>query len=85
MQNPLNTSISEVISTYVYKIGMISNQYSLSAAVNLFNTVINFVLLILVNGFSKNLETQVCGKRRMYGLKTFSEKRRMHYERTNNT
>lgn len=33
MQNPLNTSISEVISTYVYKIGMISNQYSLSAAV----------------------------------------------------
>lgn len=55
MQNPLNTSISEVISTYVYKIGMISNQYSLSAAVNLFNTVINFVLLILVNGFSKKL------------------------------
>ena len=34
---------------------MISNQYSLSAAVNLFNTVINFVLLILVNGFSKKL------------------------------
>ena len=55
MQNPLNTSISEVISTYVYKIGMISNQYSLSAAVNLFNTVINFVLLLLVNGFSKKL------------------------------
>ena len=55
MQNPLNTSISEVISKYVYKIGMISNQYSLSAAVNLFNTVINFVLLLLVNGFSKKL------------------------------
>ena len=55
MQNPLNTSVSEVISTYVYKIGMISNQYSLSAAVNLFNTVINFVLLVLVNGVSKKL------------------------------
>ena len=55
MQNPLNTSISEVISTYVYKIGMISNQYSLSAAVNLFNTIINFVLLVLVNGVSKKL------------------------------
>ena len=39
----------------LYKIGMISNQYSLSAAVNLFNTVINFVLLLLVNGFSKKL------------------------------
>ena len=34
---------------------MISNQYSLSAAVNLFNTVINFVLLVLVNGVSKKL------------------------------
>ena len=55
MQNPLNTSISEVISTYVYKIGMISNQYSLAAAVNLFNTIINFVLLVLVNGVSKKL------------------------------
>ena len=86
MQNPLNTSISEVISTYVYKIGMISNQYSLAAAVNLFNTVINFVLLLLVNGFSKNLETQVCGKRRNVRTENFpSEKRRMHYERTNNT
>ena len=56
MQNPLNTSISEVISTYVYKIGMISNQYSLSAAVNLFNTIINFCAAgCWVNGVSKKL------------------------------
>ena len=55
MQNPLNTTVSEVISTYVYKIGLINNQYSLSAAVNLFNTIVNFVLLILVNGVSKKL------------------------------
>lgn len=55
MQNPLNTMVSEVIATYVYKIGIISNQYSLSAAVGLFNNVINFILLILVNQVSKRM------------------------------
>ncbi|SFJ81000.1 putative aldouronate transport system permease protein [Paenibacillus sp. UNC496MF] len=53
MQNNLNISGSEVISTYVYKIGLISSQYSFSAAINLFNTVINFALLILVNWVSR--------------------------------
>lgn len=53
MQNSLNLSHSEVISTYVYKIGMLSSQYSYSSAINLFNTIINFILLILVNQFSK--------------------------------
>jgi putative aldouronate transport system permease protein len=53
MQNNLNIAGSEVISTYVYKIGLLSAQYSFSAAINLFNTVINFVLLILVNYISK--------------------------------
>lgn len=49
MQNPLNTEVSEVISTYVYKRGLQSAQYSFSTAVGLFNSVINFILLILVN------------------------------------
>lgn len=49
MQNNLNLSHSEVISTYVYKIGMLSSQYSFSSAINLFNTIINFILLIMVN------------------------------------
>lgn len=53
MQNSLNITSSEVISTYVYKIGMLSSQYSFSSAINLFNTVINFILLILVNQISK--------------------------------
>ncbi|NBD25451.1 ABC transporter permease [Paenibacillus glycinis] len=53
MQNNLNISGSEVISTYVYKIGLISSQYSFSAAINLFNTLINFSLLLLVNWVSK--------------------------------
>ena len=46
LQNSLNQPASEIISTYVYKMGLISNQYSLSAAINLFNNVINFVLLL---------------------------------------
>ncbi|NIK70503.1 MULTISPECIES: ABC transporter permease subunit [unclassified Paenibacillus] len=53
LQNNLNIAGSEVISTYVYKIGLLSSQYSFSAAINLFNTVINFTLLILVNWISK--------------------------------
>ena len=53
MQNNLNLSASEVISTYVYKIGIISSQYSYSAAINLFNTLVNLVLLVSVNFFTR--------------------------------
>ena len=41
MQNDLNMSASEVISTYVYKIGLRQQQYSYSAAIGLFNNIIN--------------------------------------------
>lgn len=55
LQNDLNLSASEVISTYVYKIGMINQQYGLSSAVDLFNTVINFILLVTVNSIAKRV------------------------------
>ena len=55
MQNDLNLTSSEVISTYVYKIGVINTQYSYSAAINLFSTIVNFILLILVNQISKKV------------------------------
>ena len=55
MQNELNQQTSEVIATYVYKLGMKSNQYSVSTAVNLFNNLINLVLLLLVNGITGKL------------------------------
>lgn len=55
LQNPLNLAGSEVISTYVYKIGMQNFQYSLSTAIGLFNTVVNIVILLLVNWMSKKL------------------------------
>jgi putative aldouronate transport system permease protein len=55
MQNNLNLSVSEVISTYTYKIGITNTQYSYSTAINLFNTIINVILLITVNQVAKRL------------------------------
>jgi len=49
MQNNLNLNISEIISTYVYKKGLLNSQYSYSTAVGLFNSVVNFALIITAN------------------------------------
>lgn len=54
MQNNANISASDVISTYVYRSGVLGAQYSFSAAVGLFNSVINLILLFGVNRISKN-------------------------------
>ena len=55
MQTSLNLPTSEIISTYVYKIGLVSGDYSYSTAVGLFNAVINVVLLISVNQIVKRM------------------------------
>lgn len=55
MQNPINYSASEIISTYVYKVGIQQAQFSFSTAVGLFNSVINCIVLLLVNGFAKKV------------------------------
>lgn len=55
MQNDLNLSTSEVISTYVYKVGLINADYSFSTAIGLFNTLINVTLLVFANFFSKKI------------------------------
>ena len=57
MQNATNLEYSEVISTYLYKVGLTASMpnYSYSTAVGLFNSVINFLILILVNSLSKRL------------------------------
>lgn len=55
LQNPLNAESSEIISTYVYKVGLIQSQYSYSAAIGLFNTVINIILLTLVNKLAREV------------------------------
>jgi len=55
LQNTLNASTSEIISTYLYKMGLIRNQYSLSAAIGLFNNVINLLLLLGVNAVARRV------------------------------
>ena len=55
LQNTLNSTSSEIISTYVYKMGLVSSQYSLSAAIGLFNNIINLVLLLAVNFISSKM------------------------------
>lgn len=49
MQNPLNASVSEIVSTYVYKLGLKNSQFSLSTAVGLMNSVVNLAILSMVN------------------------------------
>jgi putative aldouronate transport system permease protein len=53
LQTDLNAATSEIIATYVYEQGMLRSMYSFSTAVGLFNTVVNILLLILVNKISK--------------------------------
>ena len=55
MQNNLNMESSDIIATYVYRMGIQNAEYSFSAAVGLFNSVINFVLLVSVNYISRRV------------------------------
>lgn len=55
MQNSLNLSASQVISTYVYEIGIRGGQFSYSSAIGLFNTVVNVVCLLIVNAIAKSV------------------------------
>lgn len=55
LQNPLNLSASEIIPTYVYKIGLLNANYSFATAVGLFNSVINMILLVLVNAWARRV------------------------------
>ncbi len=53
LQTDLNKATSDVIAVYVYEQGIVNAKYSYSTAVGLFNTVINIILLIVVNKISK--------------------------------
>jgi putative aldouronate transport system permease protein len=55
MYNPMTYETADVISTYVYRQGILQADYSFSAAVGLFNSVINFGLLIFANWFSRRV------------------------------
>ena len=55
LQNELNLDVSEVISTYVYKRGIVDSSYSFSTAVGLFNNVVNVTMLLIVNKIAKKV------------------------------
>jgi len=53
LMNEMNVEVSEVISTYVYKRGIVNANYSFSTAVGLFNNVVNIVMLLIANSISR--------------------------------
>ena len=53
LQTDLNAATSEVISTYVYKRGIVNNSYSFSSAIGLMNNVVNILFLLAANFLSK--------------------------------
>lgn len=55
LQNPLNLATSEIIATYVYKVGLLNANFSFATAVGLFNSVINLILLLSVNTIAKRI------------------------------
>lgn len=55
MQNNLNMDVSEVISTYVYRVGIVSGNFGFSTAAGLFQSLVSFVLLVIVNQVSKKV------------------------------
>jgi putative aldouronate transport system permease protein len=59
LQTDLNKATSDVIAVYVYQQGIENAKYSYATAVGLFNTVVNVILLILVNQLAKHLNEDV--------------------------
>ena len=53
LQTQLNKATSDVIAVYVYEQGIVKHAYSYSTAIGLFNTVINIILLVIVNKIAK--------------------------------
>ena len=55
LQTDMNLPASEILSTYVYRLGLLNGDYGYSTAVGLFNSVINVILLVFVNWVVKKL------------------------------
>ena len=53
MQNPLNLQSAEIMSTYVYKMGLINSDFSYSTAIDMVNSVINIILILTFNHLAK--------------------------------
>jgi putative aldouronate transport system permease protein len=55
MQNSLNLNKSEIISTYIYKVGLLGAQFSFTAAVGVFNSLLNFFIILAANEICKRI------------------------------
>ncbi len=55
LQTDLNLGASEILSTYIYKVGLLEAQFGFSTAVQLFNTMVNLCSLFLINGVAKKI------------------------------
>ncbi|MCJ8008507.1 ABC transporter permease [Lederbergia wuyishanensis] len=55
LQNTLNSETSDIIQTFVYESGLLKGQYSFAAAVGLFDSIINIILLITVNHIARKV------------------------------
>lgn len=58
LQTDLNLGASEILNTYIYKVGLVESQFGFSTAVGLFNTVVNFVCVITINLITKKFADQ---------------------------
>lgn len=55
MQNSLNAATSDIIQTFVYETGLLEGQYSFAAAVGLFDSVINIILIVSINSLARRV------------------------------
>jgi len=55
MQNPANMPVSDVLSTFIYRVGLIQLDWGFAASVNVFNSVINTILLVSVNSICRRI------------------------------
>jgi putative aldouronate transport system permease protein len=55
LQNTLNLQVSEMLPTYIYKVGIESQKYGLATAGGLFNSVLSVILVLIANSISKKV------------------------------
>jgi len=55
LQSPINLRTSEVLTTYVYKVGLLDGYFDLATAGGLINSVVNFLLLVTVNTLARRM------------------------------
>ena len=55
MQNSMNIHSTQVISTYVYNIGLVKGNFSYATAIGLFNSVVSIIMVVLVNAIAKRV------------------------------